>query len=294
MTFSMFACFMEAMETMNFTTAAQNSHINQPAFSRNIAALEKKLGFALFTRSKQNGVRPTQAGENFYKGILEIKTELEQLIDESARISRGEEGKLVIGLLGGVCTDSLTMQVIQTFMEHYPGVETQLICCQLHEMVQAVKQGRIDTCLVLSNAMKEHGELCYADIVDVENYLGVPARLHCDTNVEHSLKEFEDEVFLLSEDAPELNKLLIAACRSAGFEPKTKMAPDFETKMLWIEFGYGISVNSKEHYIKDSPYVDFVKVREIGADSYAVIWRQDNTNPAIQLFASLFNEICHK
>ena len=225
---------------------------------------------------------------------MKIKEELEQLIDESARISRGETGRLVIGLLGGDCTAGQTMQVIQTFRERYPLLEIQLICCQLHEMVQAVKQGQIDTCLVLSHAVQNNGELCHADIVEIENYQGVPPRLHCDTTVEHSLKEFEDEVFLLSEDAPELNELLIAACRSAGFEPKTKTAPDFETKMLWIEFGYGISVNSKEHYIKDSPFVDFIKVREIGPGNYAAIWRKDNNNPAIQLFTSLFHEICRK
>ena len=97
-------------------------------------------------------------------------------------------------------------------------------------------------------------------MVEVENYLAIPSKLHCDLNTAHSLAELSDETFILSEDLPELNELLLSVCRSAGFEPKTRMAPDFETKMLWIEFGQGVGVNSKEHYIKNSPHVDFVKV----------------------------------
>ena len=77
-----------------------------------------------------------------------------------------------------------------------------------------------------------------------------------------------------------------ASAGNAGFEPKTRMAPDFETKMLWIEFGQGVGVNSKEHYIKNSPHVDFVKVREIGTESYAMIWQKDNNNPTLKLFCS--------
>ena len=61
MTFTMLECFLAAMETMNFTTAGQNVHMTQPAFSRNIAALEDELGFPLFIRDKQNGLRPTTA-----------------------------------------------------------------------------------------------------------------------------------------------------------------------------------------------------------------------------------------
>jgi len=291
MTFTMLECFLAAMETLNFTTAAQNTHITQPAFSRNIAAMEKQLGFPLFTRSKQNGVRPTLAGQAYYEGMQKLRDEYLLLTRRAEGISRGESGSLRIGLIGGVCVDSLTMQAIQTFAARYPHIDLQLRCCPLRELIQNVEQGVIDTCLVLGSAVRDREELQYMDIVQVENYLGVPARLNCDTAQPHSLREFVDEVFLLSEDAPELNGLLVAACRQAGFEPKTRIAPDFETKMLWVEFGQGIAVNSKEHYSSNSPCVDFVRAEEIGPDNYALIWRRGNPNPAITLFGAVLREL---
>ena len=291
MTLTMLKCFMAAMETRNFTTAAHNVYITQPAFSRNIAALEEKLGFALFIRSKQNGLRPTPAAEEYHRGLEKLGQQYEHLMQRITRISRGEEGKLAVGIPIGICVDSWIKHCIQSMVKQYPQVEIQLICYSVRELIRSVEEGKTDTCVIIASAVKNNENLRCEDVGEVENYLAIPSRLHCDINTEHSLAEFSDETFILSEDLPELNKLLLSVCRGAGFEPKTRMAPDFETKMLWIEFGQGIGVHSKEHYIKNSPHVDFVKVREIAAESYAMIWQKDNNNPALNLFCSYLREM---
>ena len=277
------------MDTLNFTTAAQNVHITQPAFSRNIASLEKELGFPLFIRSKQSGLKPTPAAEEYCRGLKDLYGEYQRLLQRTDRISRGEEGKLVIGINNGLCVDSWTKHRIQTMFEEYPNVEIQLICYPFRELIQSVEQGKSDTCIVLTAAVKNRENIRYEEITEVVNYLAVPARLGSDTAIEHSLAEYSNEIFILSEDAPQLNELLLSVCRKAGFEPRTRMAPDFETKMLWIEFGQGIGVHSKEHYVKNSANVDFVKVREIGEESYSMIWQKDNHNPALELFRALFH-----
>ena len=87
---------MEAVKTLNFTVAAQNIHMTQPAFSRNIAAMEDELGFSLFLRSKQSGLRVTPAGLAMYNGLVKLNTEYGMLREQAARINRGEEGELVI------------------------------------------------------------------------------------------------------------------------------------------------------------------------------------------------------
>lgn len=291
MTLMMFECFLAAMSTLNFTTAAQNIHITQPAFSRNIAALEEEIGFKLFVRSKQNGLRVTPAGLELYNGILKLEKEFELLKDRAARINRGEEGELVIATLSGSCMDSVTMGTIRKFQETYPRVRIQLHSHPFRKLIESVEQGESDICFMLNSAVKERKNLLYEDVFMVENYLVVPSTLHCDSDTVYSLKDFENEYFILSEDAAEFNELLEEACRRAGFEPKTKMAPDFETKMLWAEFGEGLAINSREHYIKNSAFVDFVKVKEILSEGYAMVWQKDNYNPAIALFYSMFGEI---
>ncbi len=288
MTFAMIECFIAATETLNFTIAAQSIHITQPAFSRNIQALEEELGFSLFLRSKQNGLRITPAGLELYNGIKKIKQDFELVLEKAERINRGEEGQLVIGVINGVCIDSMTMNALHMFQERYPQVDMKVIGYSFRDLLKSVETGESDMVFSVGNAVKGREDLLHEEIFEIDNYLAVPSRLKCDVEREYSLKEFEDEYFLLSEDAPELNELFIQECRKLGFEPKTKMAPDYETKMLWVGLEQGVAINSKEHYMKNSSYVDFVKIKEVGKETYTIIWSKDNYNPAIALFYSMF------
>ncbi|MCI8991183.1 MAG: LysR family transcriptional regulator [Eubacterium sp.] len=291
MTLAMFECFIAATETLNFTVAAQNIHITQPAFSRNIAALEEELGFSLFLRSKQNGLRITPAGLELYNGLKKLGREFRLILKHAEQINRGEEGQLVISILNGTCMDNESMAVIHKFQEKYPRVEITMLSYPYERMMESIETGESDICFALEATVEEREDLLFDSVFEVENYLAVPSRLQCDDTKEYSLKEFQNEYFLLSEDAPAINSLLIKSCRNAGFEPKTRIAPDFETKMLWVEFGKGIAINSKEHYMQNSNYVKFVKIKEIPKDRYAIVWKKDNYNPVIALFYSMYDEI---
>ena len=100
-------CFRAATETLNFTVAAQKIHMSQPAFSRNIAALEEEVGFKLFWRSKQNGSRLTPAGAALYNGLFDIEQQYNDLLEkanksfnDAAGVLRGGNGKHSIARKG--------------------------------------------------------------------------------------------------------------------------------------------------------------------------------------------------
>src|SRR5580658_5059666 len=61
--------FFEITKTLNFTRAAKNMCISQPALTRAMQNLEKNVGAELFIRHK-NGVTLTRAGK---KILLRIK-----------------------------------------------------------------------------------------------------------------------------------------------------------------------------------------------------------------------------
>lgn len=291
MTLAMIECFFAATETLNFTTAAQKIHITQPAFSRNVAALEEELGFPLFLRSKRNGLRITPAGLELYNGLVQLRSEYHQVLERAEQINRGEKGEVVIGVLNGTFIDNDSMSAIHKFQEKYPLVEITVISHPFDKLLKSLEVGECDVCFTIAASIHDREDLLFEKIFEVDNYLAVPSRLKCDTAREYSLREFSKEYFLLSKDAPEINSLLVQACHEAGFEPKTRMAPDFETKMIWVELGKGIAINSKEHYIKNSVYVNFVKVKEIRRDGYVMVWKKSNYNPAIALFYSMYNDI---
>lgn len=64
-------CFMAVANFLNFSRAAQQLRITQPAVSHQINALEDELGVKLFHRTSKN-VRPTQEGYSFMQYAGEI------------------------------------------------------------------------------------------------------------------------------------------------------------------------------------------------------------------------------
>lgn len=284
-------CFRAATETLNFTTAAQSIHISQPSFSRNIAMLEEELGFKLFWRSKQNGVRLTPAGASLYNGLFDVEKQYLELLEKSRRISRGEEGKLVIGVLNGIVLDSQTFYHIKKFRDQYPQVKVELKSCSLKELEDNLLKGICDICFMMADIVRAKEEILCEKVYSVPTYFVVPKTAGLEAGKVYHLKELKEQVFLLSEEHPEVNQGVIEMCRNSGFEPNYKMAPDYETKILWAETGEGITAITLDQYVRNSSHIDVIKVEEFPDLDYSICWHKENYNPTIALFYSLIDEV---
>ena len=54
MLYKQMCCFLEVANVLSFTTAAHNLYMSQQAVTKQIAALERELGFKLFNRSTRD------------------------------------------------------------------------------------------------------------------------------------------------------------------------------------------------------------------------------------------------
>ena len=89
--------YVKIVEAGSFSRAAALIHVAQPALSLQISELEDYLGVSLLQRSAR-GVRPTAAGELFYREATAVLKHLEQ-IQGVVRSSRGvAQGVVSVGL----------------------------------------------------------------------------------------------------------------------------------------------------------------------------------------------------
>lgn len=283
-------CFNAAVETLNFTAAAQKVCISQPTFSRNIAMLEELVGFPLFIRSKQNGLSVTPAGRTLYEGLAQLTTQYRTLLEQARQISRGEQGRLVIGVLSGAALDNTTRECINQFRDRYPGTRVELLSCSLNELEENVIKGSCDVCFMMSNLIRAKESACYKPMLRIDSYLAVPKRLNLDAQRVYSLSDFKDQVFILSRNFPAVRDDFLHTCRGIGFEPKIKLAPDFETAMLWVNLGEGVTGNVRNRYAGSMEHIDFVPVSDLADMVFSVVWRRNATNPVINLFCSFLDE----
>jgi len=101
MQFRQLRYFVKIVESGSFSRAASVVHIAQPALSQQVAELEERLGVTLLQRSAR-GVRPTAAGEIFYKEASAILHQLDQL-PQIVRSSTGDvEGTVNLGFVSSL------------------------------------------------------------------------------------------------------------------------------------------------------------------------------------------------
>ena len=81
--------FLTAARTLNFTEAANQLYISQPALSKQITAIESELNMQLFIRSKKK-VRLTPAGAVLLKEFPGIEEHYEDVV-RKARIANAPQ-----------------------------------------------------------------------------------------------------------------------------------------------------------------------------------------------------------
>jgi DNA-binding transcriptional LysR family regulator len=117
--------FVRVIETGSFSAAARQLHLGQPAVSKMIAQLERRLGVQLLLRSTQ-GLAPTQAGQSFYE---HAKRAIEEA-DEAEVAARGANASLSGELRVSAAVTFARLHVIPrlaAFLGQHPALEMDVI-----------------------------------------------------------------------------------------------------------------------------------------------------------------------
>lgn len=282
-------CFLYAAKYMSFTEAASRMYITQPAFSRNIAALEKELGFPLFIRdNKQKACRLSPEGVVMNQGLIRLSREFSLLHNRAKSIHRGEEGKMSIGFLNGYMMDERISKVLGYFSDVHPNLEIELRSCRYEELISGLTSDQLDLSVTLEIEVKNLPGIRYETLYSTRSCLVIPSNYKETEGHQYSIRDFMDKTFILTKDSPAISSLLQEVLSEWQISPNFIEAPDQNTQLLWIEAGRGIAGNGDKHLILSSPSLKHVYLKEFHDLNYAAAWSKDNYNPALALFLSYY------
>ncbi len=119
--FNKLKIFYEAAKTKNFTKAADNLFITQPAISSQIKSLEEEIGFKLFVKIGKK-CELTPAGLMLFeavKKIFEYEKEILYMIDD---IKKSKKGVLRIGAVQTYVKHILPLLILK-YYSRYPNIK---------------------------------------------------------------------------------------------------------------------------------------------------------------------------
>ncbi len=282
--------FLSVARNLNFTRAAQECHIAQPAISEQISSLEKELGVSLFVRGSR-GIRMTTAGEVFYHKIAQFIENYENSIQE-VRNEAGEKS-LVIGIHNYSLSQMLALAV-QRLRRRVSDVKVEFRTASAFSAQKMLIQDRCDLILTWAEEEQQDEEICR------EKLLTRRAVVLLSKN--HPLAVLP----VITREQLARERIIVPIC-SCGKDFSTSylaqmkeieiiigkkiLAQDMSSMFLMLESGVGITIAPQGAFQNSGQLVS--RPIEGGGDfgSWCALYRKQPDNPLVESLLEIIREM---
>ena len=232
-------CFLEVGKLLNFTKAAQNLYLPQPAVSRYISALEKELETELFIRENNRKIRLSEDGKTWYNMLLRFSKEFNETREHLKNIQR----PLRFGYNIGWNISEFFPEIVSRCRKALPDFSISFQCMEFAELTESLQNSSLDAILTIDSYPLASEGLEKERITSIRRLAAFSRYLPGHENI-HSLSDLYPFDFYIVDD-PRIQDLIQGVeddMRPYHFIPKVKTVPNMETVFAHIENGLGVAM----------------------------------------------------
>lgn len=286
------AYFVSVAKYRNFSRAAQDFYLTQPAISHQIKMLEKELETELFVRNTKK-VALTDSGELF---LEDAKIILDAMDQAKQKLSLAKEHPSVLRISHlSAPTHQFLPDVVNQFHIRYPACKIKLI--------------RQDALQISESASRQDADIYFSMLPDLQQIASLDVKkIQSDsfclvTRKDHpalqkmilDYDKLASEPFLVfhPEHAQYMNQRIMELCVQIGFHPRiTEQFDLYENLLQAVEAGTGISIlpyRSRSYMHANNLAFTLLDGSNDTLD-LAIAWEHEITNPTVPLFLEVFRE----
>lgn len=244
----LFHVFITVVEKGNFTRAADELHMTQPAVSQYIQTLEREIGTKLLDRTNKY-VRLNKAGEIVFhhaKEILGLQTRMQNLVDD---LMKTASGNISIGS-SYTFGEYVLPHLIAKLKTKYPMITPAVTIGNTHEIAEMVLGHQIDIGILEGDF--HHQKLYIEAFAEDSMFVVIPAN-HCYADREDiQLFELCDETWIVREEGSGTRDAAEKMFSENQFIPKDIMSfGSTQTIKESVEAGLGITLLSQKAVKKE-------------------------------------------
>lgn len=236
--------FKAVAELLNFSRAAEQLRVAQPALSRQIRHLEDELGVRLLDRNRVR-VQLTDAGRTFYSHTCKVLAQVDMAVASVREAVAGISGEFII------CNDwrlsnRFILGAIAEFRAQYPRVNVTLQDLHIHEQLTALRNRRAHLGFVIAREFAPNDDLESLSLLTSEFVLAVGAQHRLAGAEQVRIANLADETWVVvgAKETPGFREFLTQICRLSGFTPTFAASPTktLEGILARVATGYGVSL----------------------------------------------------
>src|SRR5881227_30612 len=139
--------FLAVGEALNFTRAAAQLRVAQPALSRQVQDLEEEIGVDLLKRGPR-GVTLTAEGKLFLGEVRELLKRADESVEKVRALARGEYGELHIGYAPSPTVEILPA-ALAAFQKAVPRVKVLLHDLSSDELIAGLQNATLELAVMV-------------------------------------------------------------------------------------------------------------------------------------------------
>ena len=231
--------FVKLAELKHFSNAAEACYVSQPTLSTQIKKLEEELGVQLVERAPRQ-VMLTPIGKEVARRAQIVLSDLRQIETLTRNSKDPSAGFLKIGIFPTLAP-YLLPHVVPHIRRSYPKLKLQLLEEKTENILELLKQGRLDAVLV---ALPIEDDTLVREILFEESFLlAVPGQHPLAESDTVAVSDLKDEELLLLEDGHCMREQALEVCELAGAREKTEFqATSMETLRQMVAADVGITL----------------------------------------------------
>ncbi|PFM82565.1 LysR family transcriptional regulator [Bacillus sp. AFS077874] len=229
--------FLAICDELHFTRAAEKLGISQPALSRQMRALEDKLGVRLFDRLGKK-IAITEAGKILKEESDKIFSNIKFIYEQIGELQKVKRGKLIVGAMSGELS-KLASEVFLELHRMHPYLQMKII--KLDNIEERIIQNEID--IALTHQPYEKKQLTNIPLYNEEFSLVVPIDHHLAKRDIVEFEKIKDIPFVISPNNHYCRKLIDDAATSKGFviQPIIELT-DVQSILKIVKAGVGATI----------------------------------------------------
>lgn len=281
--------FVAVAERLNVTSAAKAVHLSQPALSRQIQALERKLGVALFERIGKRIIL-TVEGDDLLKHASTLLDQAQALINRAYDLEQGHVGLLRVGASPQTIAWLLS-PVMAEFQRQHPNVE--LVFSEGHNeaLVEMVENGGVH--IAVASPAQTHN-LVGTPLFQAGLFAFLPPGDPRRQKKTLTMEQISDDRFLLLRRGFLTRQMFDLACSAARVRPSILLESDSTHTLISLaRDGHGIAILSSSardtEDIKQA--VPLVSTKGEFLRTVSAVWNPNRYRPAsLPVFAKMLEK----
>jgi DNA-binding transcriptional LysR family regulator len=285
--------FKAVAERGSFTAAARELHVAQQAVSQQVKALEQLLGVTLLERSSRR-VTLTPEGAVFLADCRRVLAGADRAARRVQAAARGEAGTLRLAYTLVSAFETVPV-LLARLAKDYPLLKVEAREVFGCDVAALLRDGSCDLALAPLTTYPE--ELLQRTVRRELMRVAVGQSHRLSGREEFELSQLRDETLELwpHEMAPGYHDAVMAACRTAGFEPRIDQHGAGSTVWGYIAEGRGVGLvvsSLIEQLPSGVGLVDLIPPRPMLTVN--AVWRRDDERATIDRFFESAKELAQE